>query len=133
VLPERPPRNPANVAQSASAVVGGSGTGDGRWRFLLLGLLAAGATGYLGAVLAERPLRAELALRPPVILLDLADAVRGVPPGALDARVADARDRAKRLAAGGFLVLDAQAVIAAPLELYLAPGAGAQSPGEGTP
>jgi hypothetical protein len=79
-------------------------------------------------VLAERPLRAELALRPPVILLDLADAVRGVPPGALDAR-----DRAKRLAAGGFLVLDAQAVIAAPPELYLAAGAKAQSPGEGAP
>jgi hypothetical protein len=84
-------------------------------------------------VLAERPLRAELALRPPVILLDLADAVRGVPPGALDARVAEARAQAKRLAAGGFLVLDAQAVIAAPPELYLAAGAKAQSPGEAAP
>jgi hypothetical protein len=89
--------------------------------------------GIWGAVLAERPLRAELALRPPVILLDLADAVRGVPPGALDARVAEARAQAKRLAAGGFLVLDAQAVIAAPPELYLAAGAKAQSPGEGAP
>jgi len=133
VRPERPTRSPPKLTPPGSAVVRSPGTGDGRWLWLVLGLLAAGGAGYLGAVLAERPLRAELALRPPVILLDLADAVRGVPPGALDARVAEARAQAKRLAAGGFLVLDAQAVIAAPPELYLAAGAKAQSPGEGAP
>ena len=131
--PERPSRSPPNRTQPGSAVLRSPGAGDGRWLFLLLGLLAAGGAGYLGAVLAERPLRAELALRPPVILLDLAEAVRDLPPGALDAGVADARARAKRLAAGGFLVLDAQAVIAAPPELYLAPGAGGQAPGEAKP
>jgi len=34
--------------------------------------------------------------------------------------VARAKERAKRLSEGGFLVLDAQAVIAAPPELFLA-------------
>ena len=66
-------------------------------------------------------MRAELALRPPVILFDLAGAVQGAEPSQLAAVVARETEQAKRLAAGGFLVLDAQAVIAAPPDLYLAP------------
>jgi hypothetical protein len=84
-------------------------------------------------VVAERQLWRDLALRPPVVIFDLAATVGGGESSTLDARLAAERDRAKRLAAGGFLVLDAQAVIAAPPELYLAAGAGAQSPGERHP
>jgi len=51
----------------------------------------------------------------------MAAAVRGVDSAQLGAVVARETERARRLAAGGFLVLDAQAVIAAPPELYLAP------------
>jgi hypothetical protein len=87
----------------------------------LLGLVAAGTSGYLGAHWTAESLRGELALRPPVILFDMAGAVRGAGPDQLGAAMAREKEQAKRLAAGGFLVLDAQAVIAAPPELYLAP------------
>ena len=90
------------------------------WRLVLAVVIAAGGAGYLGAYLAQRHLRSELALRPPVILFDLAEAVKGGEPAGLDVRLERARSRAHRLAAGGFLVLDAQAVIAAPPELFLA-------------
>jgi hypothetical protein len=80
---------------------------------------AAAGSGYLGARWAADSLSAELALRPPVILFDMAGAVRDVEPARLGAAVAHKKEQAKRLAAGGFLVLDAQAVIAAPPELYI--------------
>jgi hypothetical protein len=54
-----------------------------------------------------------------LILFDLAAAVRGAGPEQLVAAVAREKEKAERLAAGGFLVLDAQAVIAAPPELYI--------------
>jgi len=85
----------------------------------LVVLTAAGASGYLGARWAAEGLRSELTLRPPVILFDLAGTVQGVDPTQVGASVAHAKEKAKRLAEGGFLVLDAQAVIAAPAELYL--------------
>jgi hypothetical protein len=85
--------------------------------------VAAGASGYLGAWWAAHALRAELALRPPVILFDMAGVVRGVEPAQLGAVVVREKEQAKRLAEGGFLVLDAQAVIAAPPDLYLVPSA----------
>jgi hypothetical protein len=40
------------------------------------------------------------------------------------------KEQAERLAAGGFLVLDAQAVIAAPPELYLVPDANPEGAGD---
>ena len=91
------------------------------WLAVPLVLVAGGGSGYLGGRLGGDALRAELALRPPVILFDLAGAIQGAEPSQLAARVARETEQAKRLAAGGFLVLDAQAVIAAPPELYLAP------------
>ncbi len=87
---------------------------------LVVGVVATGA-GFLGAHTTARRLEAELALRPPVILIDIAAAVQGAEPTAFAAVAARERAQAERLAAGGFLVLDAQAVIAAPPELYLAP------------
>jgi len=91
------------------------------WAWLLLGMAAAVGAGFLGAQSTVRRLEAELALRPPVILVDIAAAVQGAEPTAFAAVAARERAQAERLAAGGFLVLDAQAVIAAPPELYLAP------------
>ncbi|MFE8034502.1 hypothetical protein [Thiohalocapsa marina] len=58
---------------------------------------------------------------PPLVILNLADALRA----GRDA--AGIRAMAERLADGGFVVLDAQAVLAAPGELYLGQG------GEGRP
>jgi hypothetical protein len=91
---------------------------------------AAAGSGYLGARWAAESLSAELALRPPVILFDLATAVRDMEPARLGAAVAHQKERAKRLAAGGFLVLDSQAVIAAPPELYLASDASPAGAGD---
>ncbi len=91
------------------------------WPWLALGLALAAGAGFLGAHTTARRLEAELALRPPVILVDIAAAVQGAEPTAFATVAARERAQAERLAAGGFLVLDAQAVIAAPPELYLAP------------
>ena len=88
---------------------------------MLVVLAAAAGSGYLGARWAAEDLRAELALRPPVVLFDLAGAVRDVAPERLGSAMARVKDRAARLSEGGFLVLDAQAVIAAPADLYLDP------------
>jgi hypothetical protein len=84
-------------------------------------LTASGASGYLGAWWAAEGLRSELTLRPPVILFDMAGTVQGADPAQVGASLSRAREQAKRLSDGGFLVLDAQAVIAAPPELFLDP------------
>jgi hypothetical protein len=54
----------------------------------------------------------------PVIILSVADLLRG------GKNALEIRALADRLADGGFLVLDAQAVLAAPSELYLHAGPG---------
>ena len=89
------------------------------WAAIGLVLATAVVSGYLGARWAAEDLRTELALRPPVILFDMAGAVRGVAPNQLDTVIAREKKQTARLAEGGFLVLDAQAVIAAPPDLFI--------------
>lgn len=89
------------------------------WLLVLLALIVAAGAAFLGAQRAAERLSTELALRPPVVVFDMAAVLREVPPQRLGTAVAKAEKQAERLAAGGFLVLDAQAVIAAPPELYL--------------
>ena len=124
-----------NDALSASVppVVRHAGMRLSPWLAVPLALVAAGGSGCFAAWWGGDALRAELALRPPVILFDLAGTIQGAEPSQLAAVVARETEQAKRLAAGGFLVLDAQAVIAAPPDLYLAPrtvpaGAGDAAP-----
>ena len=50
------------------------------WAAALVVLAAAGGAGYLGAWLAVRDAENELALRPPVLVLDVAAAARGADP-----------------------------------------------------
>ena len=99
------------------------------WPAVSLVLLAAGASGYLGAHWVADDLRAEFALRPPVILFDMAGAVGGVASDQLASVFAREKKRAQRLADGGFLVLDAQAVIAAPPDLYIDTASSPDDPG----
>jgi len=108
-------------AATATPAARRTGTGISLPIAALLVLAAAAGAGYLGAHWAAEDLRAELALRPPVVLFDLAGAVRDVAPERLGSAMARVKDRAARLGEGGFLVLDAQAVIAAPPDLYLDP------------
>ena len=112
---------PETETSSASALtaVRRTGTGMPLWIAILLVLAASGGSGYLAARWASEDLRAELALRPPVILFDMADAVRGVQADQLATVFAREKEQAERLSDGGFLVLDAQAVIAAPPDLYI--------------
>jgi hypothetical protein len=105
--------------ESASASTPPAGKPVSLWLVVPLVLAAVVGSGYVGARWTAESLRAELALRPPVILFDMAGAVRGAGPEQLSVVVAREKEQAKRLAVGGFLVLDAQAVIAAPPELYL--------------
>lgn len=82
-------------------------------------LLVALGAGYLGAQLALQPMRAALETRPPVVVLDLATVLKGVDADATGRVITAQRELATRLAEGGVLVLDAQAVLAAPADAYL--------------
>jgi len=104
------------------------GVGFG-WRLLAGGVcLGALASGYLGAWLQMRPLAADLATRPPVIVLDARAALRGLPADQVGAVIARQRALARRLADGGVLVLDSHAVVEAPAGLIVRTGPQAPDP-----
>lgn len=107
------PREPVPVGPAPRGLSMG-----GVARILAVPLVAA-AVGFLGAQLALRPVVAELATRPPVLVLDLVQTVRGLAPAQADAAIARQRAIAHRLAQVGVLVLDAQAVLDAPSNLVL--------------
>jgi hypothetical protein len=77
------------------------------------------ATGFLGAQLALRPVHDALATRPPMLIVDLGAALQGLSPQAASAAIERHKEAAARLAGGGMLVLDAQAVLAAPADAFL--------------
>ena len=86
---------------------------------LLAAALAGAIGGFGGHRLAERWLETDATTQPPVIILSVADALlAGRDAGQI-------RGLAERLGDGGFVVLDAQAVLAAPDALYLPFGKGA--------
>lgn len=95
----------------------------------MFGLAGALTAGALAGWWVSKDLQAELALRPPALVLDLAAVVRGAPPEAVDELLARQLATARQLAAGGFLVLDAQAVLAAPPELTVTPAGAAGETG----
>jgi len=107
-----------------------SGKGLVPWILVPTVLAVAIGSVWVGAWWTGEQLRAELTLRPPIVLFDMAGAVRDASPERLAAVVARETARARRLAEGGVLVLDAQAVIAAPPDLYLVPGGTADPAGE---
>ena len=91
---------------------------------LLAGALLAGAGG--GFLVARGTLmkwHAELERRPPVAIIDLI--ALAPPPAGMTADAGQAaqaiQDVARRLSAAGYVVLDAQAVLAAPDDLYVPP------------
>jgi hypothetical protein len=96
------------------------GPGIGTGLMLAVVLLVSALAGALGGAglraIQDRGSDDTAALRPPVLVLSVADALRA-------GRDATAiRGLAQRLADGGFLVLDAQAVLAAPQELFVPKG-----------
>jgi hypothetical protein len=86
--------------------------------FLAL-VAAAAASGYLSAHWTTQGLREELALRPPVVIADLTGLANSGDPRSVGETLARGLEAASKLAQGGIVVLDSQAVIAAPPELQL--------------
>jgi hypothetical protein len=96
----------------------------------LAALVSAGTTSLLDLRQA-RTLAAELSLRPPIAVIDTVSFIPGAPDGPADeaepALTAErlavglraATDRAERLAAAGYLVLESQAVARAPEDLHV--------------
>jgi hypothetical protein len=112
---------PANAAAMAAAQRA-RGVGLG-WVLLALGVcLGALASGYVGAWWLVRPLAAELATRPSVLILDTREALRGLAADQVGAVIARQSALARRLADGGVLVLNSQAVIEAPTGLVVRTG-----------
>ena len=97
----------------------GGGNRAGFVAALLLGAVMAGAVGGGGLRwIQDQGVADDPAVPPPVIILSVAELLRSG-KDALEIRAL-----ADQLAAGGFLVLDAQSVLAAPPSLYLQPGHG---------
>ena len=79
----------------------------------------------VGLLWMQRQLETALAVRPPVVVLDLAGAARETDPAQLAALLDAYRTTAERLAGRGLLVLERQAVLAAPAGLTLIGSGGA--------
>jgi hypothetical protein len=88
---------------------------------MVLGAMAGAASGYLAGLGAGKPVADALALRPPVAVLALAGELDALPPERWDARLRERAEVAARLARAGYLVLDAQAVIGGPPDIYVDP------------
>jgi hypothetical protein len=102
------------VGESGSIL---AGTRLGLVAWLLIGAVVGGAVGAAGLRLLQERVSADHAGDgAPMVIVSVADLVRGG-KDALEIRAL-----ADRLADGGFLVLDTQAVLAAPSELYLQAG-----------
>ena len=95
---------------------------DAGWPMLfvlaLLALSMAALAGYLGARVAMGPMFKALASRPPVLVLDIEQALRQSAPQRDDTILRRYAEQARRLAGQGYLVLEQQAVWAAPDPVY---------------
>ncbi|AFL73502.1 hypothetical protein [Thiocystis violascens] len=86
---------------------------------LVAGLLCLASSSVLLSLWWQRQLALALDVRPPVLLLDLSAAARGVDPAQMTEILRDYTRAAEHLAARGVLVLDRHAVLAAPPALTL--------------
>lgn len=109
----------ASTASAAPAV--GRQRGRGRLLRVVFPLLT--VAGLVTVWYELELLRAELERRPPVAIIEvaaLAPSAAGADPAAATAAL---RLATRRLAAAGYVVLDGQAVLAAPSDLYVPPQA----------
>lgn len=89
------------------------------WSSILVATLVS-ASGLAGALAwMQQQVDRAVAMRPPIIVLDLSAAARETDPARLKALLDDYRTTAERLAGQGLLVLERQAVLAAPAGLIL--------------
>lgn len=90
-----------------------------RWPMILFAVLVSILVSGVGLLWMQGQLETALAVRPPVVVLDLAGAARETDPAQLAALLDAYRTTAERLAGRGLLVLERQAVLAAPAGLTL--------------
>jgi hypothetical protein len=106
----------------------GAGTSAG-WSLLFAGILGGGAAGFGAAQLALQPVHEALAARPAIVVQDMGAAILRVSADDVALVIGEQQRLARRLGEAGALVLDADAVLAAPTALYVnrRAGAGASS------
>lgn len=107
---------PAAAPKDAPAPGASSASG---WVLFFAGILGGGAAGFATAQLALQPVREALAGRPPVVVQDMAAALVTVDPEDVAVVIGEQQRLARRLGEAGALVLDADAVLAAPAVLYV--------------
>ncbi|KAA0576180.1 hypothetical protein F1643_21545 [Azospirillum sp. INR13] len=96
---------------------------DGMLRFVLTVVVSVGVA-YLGMGHRVALLEAEIAARPPVIVVDftkMAAALQGQPNDVIETAMGRVRGDIRRLQEGGYIVLDGQSVLAAPDEAMMMP------------
>ncbi|MBB3268343.1 hypothetical protein FHW79_006018 [Azospirillum sp. OGB3] len=96
---------------------------DGVLRFVLT-VAASVAVAYVGMGHRVAQLEAELAARPPVIVVDftkMAAALQGQAPDIIDTAMGRVRGDIRRLQEEGYVVLDGQSVLAAPDDSMMMP------------
>lgn len=94
-------------------------TKPGCWPPMLIAALVSIIVSGAGVVWVQRQIEVALAVRPPVVVLDLTGVARETDPAQLSALINAYRTTAERLAGQGLLVLDRQAVLAVPAGLTL--------------
>ncbi|MFO1432509.1 MAG: hypothetical protein U1F76_20620 [Candidatus Competibacteraceae bacterium] len=92
----------------------------------LVGVFAGAVGGFSASIWAVRELRADIASRPPVAILDVAKVVQATPGATGEAAEAHSRrildkvsGQVKTLSEAGYVVLDSKAVLGAPEDLYI--------------
>ena len=105
--------------KTAPKPAGPQQTGMGLWFPLLAGLLGGIVGGFLAAHFSLSPMRDALAQRPPLVIQDMGAALVRVAPEDAAGAIVDQQRLARRLGAAGVLVLDADAVLAAPDGFYV--------------
>ena len=98
---------------------------DGVLRFVLTVVVSVGVA-YLGMGHRVALLEAEVAARPPVIVVDftkMATALKGQPAEAIEMAMGRVRGDIHRLQEDGYIVLDGQSVLAAPDGAMMMPAA----------
>lgn len=88
------------------------------WPSMLFNAVVAGAVGAGMAWFLIQQVREEVAMRPPVVVVDLADLALNA-SGDAAAHVDRIREQVKKLRDAGYLVLDGQSVLGAPDDLFV--------------
>jgi hypothetical protein len=109
----------SSAAASAAAHPRAPAAATASGLLLLAGVLGGGAAGFGASQLSLRPVHEALAARPAIVVQDMGAALMRVSPQDAALVIGEQQRLARRLGESGALVLDADAVLAAPAALYV--------------